>query len=134
MTKEIISVHPDDTMEAVQEIFDKHTFHHVPVVKDGKVVGIISRSDYDKLCHSFTLFNSNSSRRYNDALMKSLLVVEVMSTQLATLREEDTVLTAAAFFRENLFHAIPIINSERELVGIVTTYDLLNFAFKEVPV
>jgi CBS domain-containing protein len=134
MTTNVKTVHPDDTMEAVQNIFEHNTFHHVPVVKDGNAVGIISRSDYDKLCHSFTLFNHKSSERYNDGLMKSLLVIEVMSTQLATLNEDDTILTAAAFFRENLFHAIPIVNSEKVFVGIVTTYDLLNYAFKEVVV
>ena len=92
MTTNVKTVDPDDTMEAVQHLFEHNTFHHIPVVKKGEVVGIISRSDYDKLCHSFTLFNHKSSERYNDGLMKSLLVIEVMSTQLATLNEDDTVL------------------------------------------
>ena len=132
MTTDVVTVHPDDTMEAVQQIFEKNTFHHIPVIENNTVVGIISRSDYDKLCHSFTLFNHKSSQRFNNGLMKSLLVIEVMTKQVATLQETDTSLTAAAFFRENLFHAIPIVNEAGQFRGILTTYDLLNYAFKEV--
>ncbi len=132
MTSNVISVSPHDTMDMVGEIFRSNNIHHVPVIdKNGEVVGILSRSDYDKLSHGFTLFKLQKSQEYNNAIMRSLLVEEVMTRQVATLAPEDTVLVAAAFFRENLFHAIPIVEKGKKLVGIVTTYDLLNFAFSQ---
>ena len=131
MTTTVVTVQPDDSMTKVQEIFKKHLFHHLPVLDDGKIIGIISRSDYDKLCHSFTLFNHKSSKLHNDNLMKSLLASEVMTTQVITLKPTDTVQKAASYFRENTFHAIPVVDESENLMGLVTTYDLLNYAFFE---
>jgi len=129
MTTNVISVHPEDTMEKVQDIFRKNEIHHLPVVSDGKVVGIISHSDYLKLLNTFTLFKTEKSERYNDAIMSSMLVKEVMTKQVAKLDMNDTIEIAAGFFRENLFHALPVVNGDGDLQGIVTTYDLLNYAF-----
>ena len=132
MTTPVITVRPDETMDRVQELFRKNNIHHIPVVdKEGKVVGILSKSDYLKLLHGFTLFKTHKSVEYNDAIMRSLLVKEVMTRQVATLNPEDTIEMALGFFRENLFHALPIIDSGGSLVGILTTYDMLNYAFSE---
>lgn len=129
MTESVIVVQPTDTMETVQDIFRKHNIHHIPVVEEGRVVGILSYGDYLKLLHGFTLFKTRKSDEYNDAILRSLLVKEVMTKQVATIRPDDTVEVAAGFFRENLFHALPVVDEEGLLVGIVTTYDLLHHAY-----
>jgi CBS domain-containing protein len=130
MSTPVITVAPDDTMNKVQDIFRMNNIHHLPVVKEGKVVGIISKTDYYRLLHGFTLFKTEKSSEYNDAIMRSLLVSEVMTKQVATLEPEDTLEIAAGFFRENLFHALPVV-SKGKLVGIITTYDLINYAYAE---
>lgn len=131
MTTDVITVRPDDPMDKVREIFEHHNIHHVPIVDAGKVMGMISREDYFKILHGFTLFKAQKSEEYNNAILRSLLAGEVMTRQIATLTPDDTLQMAAGYFRENLFHAIPIVDSHGKLVGIVTTYDLLNYAFKE---
>ena len=75
-----------------------------------KVIGIVSKSDYLKLLHGFTLFKTHKSEEYNDAIMRSLLIKEVMTKQVATINPEDTIELAAGFFRENLFHALPVVD------------------------
>jgi CBS domain-containing protein len=130
MSTPVITVAPDDTMKKVQDIFRMNNIHHIPVTVDGKVVGIISKSDYLRLLHGFTLFKTEKSTEYNDAIMRSLLVDEVMTKQVATLEPEDTLEIAAGFFRENLFHALPVVSKGR-LVGIITTFDLINYAYSE---
>ena len=132
MTTKVITVHLTTAMDVVSDIFEKHNIHHLPVVeKDGKVVGMISKSDYYQLQDSFTLFKRAAAERINRAIFRSLLAGEVMSKQVAVLNPDDTVLMAAGYFRENLFHAIPIVDEGCRIVGIVTTYDLLNYAFKD---
>ncbi|MBK8561846.1 MAG: CBS domain-containing protein [Saprospiraceae bacterium] len=132
MTSEVFFVHPDDTMQRIDEIFRMHNIHHVPVIDQiGHVVGIISKSDYLKVLHGFTMFKTAKSEEYNKAILRSLLASEVMTTQVASLNPDDTVDVAAGYFRENLFHAIPVVDRDKRLVGIVTTFDLLNFAFME---
>ncbi len=129
MTREVITVNPDTTMAKVQDIFRMNNIHHLPVVKEGRVVGIISHSDYLKLLHGFTLFKTEKSQEYNDAILRSLLVGEVMTKQVATLHPDDSLELAASLFRENLFHAIPVVEKDGALAGILTTFDMINYAF-----
>jgi CBS domain-containing protein len=132
MTTNVLFVKPNDTMDKVSEIFRMNNIHHVPVIgEDGKVVGIVSHTDYHKILHGFTLFKTEKSEEYNKAILRSLLVKEVMSRQVAKLNPNDSVMVAAGYFRENLFHAIPVVDKQSKLVGIVTTYDMLNYAYHE---
>ncbi|MBX2872518.1 MAG: CBS domain-containing protein [Saprospiraceae bacterium] len=132
MTEEVLVVHPSDTLEKVHKIFEHNIIHHIPVVNaEREVVGIISKSDYHLLCDHLTLFGRQWNLENNNRFFRSLLVEEVMTRQVAKLRKEDSIFLAAAFFRENLFHAIPIVDERDRLVGIVSTYDLLNYAYRD---
>ncbi len=132
MTTDVITLHPDDSLLKVEEIFTTHDFHHLPVVDENKVVkGIISRQEFHKMQHSLTIFNTKSAKKHNHSVFNATLVGEIMTKQIAKLGPEDTALIAAGFFRENLFHALPIVNKEEKLVGMLTTYDLLTYAYNE---
>ena len=76
-----------------------------------------------------TLFRNRQVESYNDQLMRSLLVKEVMTDKVVCLRADSTIQAAADLFKENLFHAIPVVDENDILVGIVTTYDLLAHAY-----
>jgi acetoin utilization protein AcuB len=128
MTTSLVKVAPLDSMQKVAEIFNKEDFHHLPVVENEQVVGMLSKSDYLRLLHGFTLFKTNKSNQFNEAVMQSLLVKEVMTKPVVTVDEEDTVQYAAEIFRENYFHALPVVK-DGVIKGIITTYDLLLFAF-----
>lgn len=130
MTTQVITVRPDETMERVAYLFRTNNIHHLPVVDENRVVlGMISKSDYYRLQDTFTLFNTEKSRSINETLFRSLLVEEVMVRQVAKLHPEDKILVAVGVFRENLFHAMPVVDKAGKLVGILSTYDLLNYAF-----
>lgn len=131
MTTQVITIAPDDVMEKVRDIFEHYNIHHVPVVKLREVVGIISREDYFRIIHGFCMHQSHKNDSYNDALLRSLLVEEVMSQHVITLKPEDALAQAADFFRKNAFHAIPVVDEQHGLVGIITTYDLINCAFQQ---
>ncbi|MEZ4931844.1 MAG: CBS domain-containing protein [Saprospiraceae bacterium] len=133
MTSEVVTVQSNDTMDKVAELFKSNYFHHIPVVDYGKVVGIISSMDYHMLEDHFTLFNNKNSEAMNEAIMRSLLVKDVMTQQIAVIGPDDTVEFAAGIFRENLFHALPVADSHKNFLGIITSYDLLNFAYADAP-
>lgn len=132
MTTDVLFVHPGDTMEKVSEIFSTSHIHHLPVVgEDGRVKGIVSKSDFLRLQHGFTLFKTEKAEEFNKAIFRSLLVEEVMIRQVAKLMPDFTLDYTAGVFRENLFHAMPVVNEHNQLVGIVSTYDLLNYAYRD---
>ena len=130
MTTDLITVQPDDRMEKVDEIFSNNEFHHLPVVDEqNKLIGMLSKSDYLMLCNSFTIFNTRIAREQNKRLFSSMLVKEIMQKNIAKLHPDSTVMLAVGFFKENLFHAIPVVDKEDTLVGIITTFDLINLAY-----
>ncbi len=132
MTTKVLFVRPSDSMERVGEIFRMNNIHHIPVIeKGGKVAGMVSQMDYHKILHGFTLFKTEKSEEYNKAILRSLLVKEVMTNQVAKLNPEDSIMVAAGYFRENLFHAIPVVSTDGVLVGILSTYDMINYAYSE---
>lgn len=132
MTTALVTIKQDDSFELVDSLFKNNDFHHLPVVDDdGKLVGILSKSDYLALCDSFSFFSSGASEKRNERLFNAVLAHDVMQKKIATLKPDSTAMMAAGFFKENLFHAIPIIDDQNKLVGLVTTFDLLNLAFSE---
>jgi len=129
MTREVLHISSTDTMDRVSEIFKMNDVHHLPVIDDGEVVGIVSTTDLNKVTHHFTLFKVSNADSVNTSVLRSLLVREVMTKPVATIGVATKLTTVAAIFRENLFHALPVVGANRELVGIVTPFDLVNYAY-----
>ncbi len=130
MTTEIVIVHPEDTMDKVDHIFRTNPIHHIPVVnEEGEILGIISKKDYLFAYNSFELFRKEVEEEKNIQYFRSIAIHKVMTRQVATLAPEDNLVAAYALFKENLFSALPIVDQNGVLIGIITTFDLLKFAF-----
>lgn len=121
MTSKVITLSPSDTLGQAREIFMSKRIHHIPIVEGKKLVGLVTSWDIFKL--------GLSAVAYQD-----MRVSEVMSTHLATLDPEQHIGAVAEVLMEHLFHAVPIVNEHHELLGIVTTYDVLRYEYlKEYP-
>lgn len=118
MTANVVTLKPNNTLGDAREIFMTKRIHHIPIIEDKKLVGLITSWDIFKL--------GLSAVAYQD-----MRVSEVMTTHLATLEPEQHIGAAAEVLMEHLFHAVPIVNDKHELVGIVTTYDVLNYEYKK---
>ncbi|MEZ4919878.1 MAG: CBS domain-containing protein [Saprospiraceae bacterium] len=123
MTRNPETVNPQNNMEVVRTIFEKFGFHHIPVVEEGQLVGLVSYTDYLRIIRD--LFNNPMEESANNTILKSLLVREVMTENLLCLNESDTVRDAMRVFKTNHFHSLPVIGDDGKLLGIVTTYDVL---------
>lgn len=121
MTSHVITVSPSDPLTLVKKIFDEKKIHHVPVVEAGELKGIISKSD-------ILYFLKGIKSAYQDFLNKSRLRTytagEIMTTGVAKVNSNEKISVVIEVFKENLFHAIPVVD-ENQLVGIVTTYDII---------
>ncbi|MEL7221578.1 MAG: CBS domain-containing protein [Bacteroidota bacterium] len=119
-----------DLMTVVDQLFKKNTFHHLPVVdEEGVLVGIISKVEYFSLKDSFSLLRPNKSRDVNERLLSSLLVKDVMKKSPIVLNADDTLIDAALIFDENKFHALPSVEEDDRLIGIITPHDLIRKAY-----
>ena len=121
MKTNLHTVTSTDSLDVVYNLMKQHKIHHIPVVDKGKLVGIITTYDLLK-----------SNNKHDDFL--KVKAKDIMTTKVATLEPASKVGTAAEVFLEHRFHGLPVVNPEHEIVGMVTTHDVLRYEFrKEYP-
>ncbi len=130
MTHDVVTVSPDDLVERVAELFQKYNIHHLPVINPlGLVVGIVSKADFLKVHHYFSIFATPQSEEMNRKLFRSLLVQEIMSEKIARVEPQTSLKRVVELLLCNQFHALPVVE-RGALRGILTTYDIINFFYK----
>ncbi len=132
MTTDLITADPDEVLDSVRHKLISNHIQHIPVVEGKKILGIISKSDMHRMEHHFTLFKSERALESNRQIFSTILASEIMTKAVVMLKETDTASIAVDLFRENLFHALPVVNEKSELVGMITPLDLLKLAFDDV--
>jgi CBS domain-containing protein len=121
MTKDVVTLNPDSTLGEVREILLSKHIHHVPILEGKKLVGMITSWDIFKLGKSVEEYNS-------------MKVSEIMTRKVATLDPGQHLGAVAEVLTRHLFHAIPIVNDEHELLGIITSTDIVRYEhIKEYP-
>ncbi len=122
MTTEVKTLHSEDRLQAAKELFEDYGFHHIPVVDQGVLIGILSKTDY---LYFLKHYDPYSNEKYlNQVRLKNYQVKEVMTRNVIALSSNSTLKEALEIFTENRIHAIPILNNNK-LVGIITPHDLI---------
>jgi CBS domain-containing protein len=130
MTKHAYTVQLTDSLYQVRDLILKHEIRHVPVVDGEKLVGIISKTDMNRLSFS-TLFAGEG--QIDDAVFDMLSVGQVMSQKPRVVKATDTIHTVAEILAREEFHALPVVDEgeESRLVGIVTTTDVIRYMLEQ---
>ncbi len=123
MSSNLITVTPNDPLSVVKEKFDSHQIHHLPVVEFKKMVGLISKTDLLYFLKGVRV-HDDTEQFFNNSRLSHYAAKDIMTSKLATLSSNDPIRTALDVFKENLFHALPIVDNG-EIVGIITTYDII---------
>lgn len=118
-----VTLKPDDTLDLANDVISLGRIRHIPVVEDGKLVGILSERDLmgAAASHIFGLKQKSKS-----ALLKSVLIKDVMKKRLITVKPETPIKEAAHLLAAKKIGCVPVI-SDGNLVGLVTTTDILRY-------
>ena len=122
MTSDLITLGPSASIGDVASIFKQHKIHHIPIVVDEKLVGIVSKSDYLSFKRGF--LEDRDDEKVEEIRQQNYEVSTIMTTGIATMEQDERINVALEIFKENLFHAIPIVNDDK-LVGVLTTHDII---------
>ena len=123
MSKDLVTVSGSDTLSQIDRIFRTKRIHHIPVIDQDLLIGIISKFDYQFFRRGGGTNQANDAK-YETLRLKMHSASDIMTTGIATLSSTDRIATALEVFKENPFHSIPIVD-DNKLVGLLTTYDLL---------
>jgi CBS domain-containing protein len=111
MTREVVTLHPEQSVQEAVNLFAPRQFRHIPVVDDSGLVGVLSDRD------AFRALAQHAD-------LATLTVANVMRRELETVSESTPLATAARLLLRHRINCLPVVDGHR-LAGIVTTTDLL---------
>ncbi len=127
MTNRVITLGPEDSMKKVEDIFQREKIHHLPVIDEGLLVGMISKSDYLFFKRGF--HDDRQNNKIDLFRLKTRKVKDVMTKGLAKMSPDESIDIAIEVFKENLFHAVLIVD-DGILRGIITPLDIIKYLVK----
>lgn len=127
MTKSVVTVNENDDLRQVVEKLKKHNIRHIPVMRNKEVIGIISRTDINRLTFG-ALFEGQEGA--DEAILDMLTIAQVMTAKPKTISSTTIIRDSAEIFVKEEFHALPVVDNG-ELKGIVTTTDILRYFLEQ---
>lgn len=112
MTEEVITIHPDMSVSALEMLFEEHHHTGYPVVKKGEIIGIVTLRDVQKLPHD----------------KRSLVKVSDIAPRVLTVAYKDeTVHSALDKMHKKNVGRLPVVdkNNPKRIIGIISKHDIL---------
>ncbi|TDO96006.1 CBS domain-containing protein [Marinomonas balearica] len=125
MVKEVVCVEMDARLPEVKTILQNRGFHHLPVLEDGRLVGIISDRDILRLVSPF-IGKVNEQARDLDTLNRA--AHQIMTRQPITVKGDAEIKDVVNWMLKVGISCVPVVDDTEAVVGIVTWRDLINHA------
>lgn len=124
MTKDLVTLNHNDDLTTAEALFKRHKIRHIPVVKQKEIIGMLSYTDLMRISFADAVGEEESDV---DTMVYNMFTIEqVMAKKLVKVSPYATIKEVAEILSRNEFHALPV-EDNNELVGIVTTTDLINY-------
>lgn len=140
MVREVISVRPETSVIDAHELMQKHNFDGVPVVDaENNLVGIVTEYDlivkgsslhlptFQKILAELPVYQKDRGafRKEVDEL-QNMRVSDVMNSDPLTLPDHAPFEEVIAAFRDHhRVNPIPVIDTNKKVVGVVSRYDVV---------
>lgn len=123
MAKEVATLKVDDELSLAEDIMHLGRIRHLPVTHGQRLVGLISERDLFKASLASVIdYDSQIKRDY----MKTVVIKEVMKTDLITVDPETSVSQAAQLILKHKIGCLPVVVGDA-MVGLVTETDILRY-------
>ncbi|MBD3638745.1 MAG: CBS domain-containing protein [Crocinitomicaceae bacterium] len=120
MTKDVECVNPEQKILDVKHIYEKRDFHHhIPVVEDGFLVGMVSLIDFMRKIQDATLDD-------NESVYHDLTVRDIMFGNPSAVSSDTTIKLVAEELALGNVHAL-VVADDKVVKGIVSTADIISF-------
>jgi CBS domain-containing protein len=137
MTQDVIFVTPETQVPDIASLLNKYKISGVPVVDNGKILGIVTEEDLIirtaiiDTPHVFSLFDSvfyfGKKKEFEKELTSVLATnaSELMTAHVLTIDETATVQDLATLMMKKDINPVPVVNANGELSGIVSRSDII---------
>lgn len=126
MTEKVITIGPDTGALEAKTLMEKHHFRHLPVCQnDGRIVGMVTDRDLrSALPHEFSKASQSDGTKPVKAVSE-LKVSDIMTTDLIKISPMDTIQDALLLVQRSRVGALPVVDDQNKLKGIISVRDLL---------
>jgi acetoin utilization protein AcuB len=121
MSKTVITVDVNDSMQDAMRLLKEHAISMLPVTKRGKLVGIVTDRDVKRSSASDATTLEIHELLY---LISKISVKDIMTKEPVTIPYDFTVEEAAEVLLKNRISGVPVVDKEGELVGTITKGDI----------
>ncbi|MBD5416231.1 MAG: CBS domain-containing protein [Desulfovibrio sp.] len=121
MTPEVITVTPDTSLLKLGKLMRDHGVRRLPVLDNGRVVGIISDRDVRDASPSKATTLDMYEMHY---LLAEIKAKDIMTPKPVTIKPTDTVEKAAMIMLDRKIGGLPVVDEKGELVGIISDQDV----------
>ncbi len=123
MAKEVATLRVDDELSLAEDIMHLGRIRHLPVMEGEHLRGIISERDLYKASLASAIdYDPHIKRNY----MKTVVIREVMKTELVTISPEAGVREAGRLMLQHKIGCLPVVQNDR-MVGLVTETDVIRY-------
>ena len=122
MSEAVLSIGVHEPVAEALRLFADYPLHHLPVVDDSGLVGMLSSADMLKLEHFIPRLDSPTAATL---LNERFRIDAMMRRPVISAKPDDTIADAATAMATHGVHALPVVNEVNHLVGIVTTTDIV---------
>jgi acetoin utilization protein AcuB len=124
MTREVLQVDEEARVTRMAALMRDHHIRHLPVVRDDRLVGLVTSHDLERVSPSPITTLSVGEANY---LLGKLTAAKVMRTPVITCAPDTLVEEAARLLRQEKIGCLPVVETGGKLVGMLTHEDLLDF-------
>jgi CBS domain-containing protein len=124
MQDKVVTVAAGDVLSTVEDIMTLGGVRHMPVVRSGELVGVVSQRDILRVSLSNLISLGKDERR---AFLSAVAITDVMSSPPVVIPAAATVEQAARVMAERKIGCLPVVDEAERLVGLITETDLLRF-------
>lgn len=130
MSTDLVTATVNDSFSDIKALMQDSCVRHLPIVEGKHILGIISQTDILRYSVS-QAFVQDDSDANDKVLDPHVSINELMTKSVITLKDYDTVKHAVEIFNSQSFHAIPVVDKEDQLVGMISTDDIMMYFMRQ---
>lgn len=123
MTSNVVTVTEETKVLEALDIMKDNDFHRLPVVNDGRMVGLVTQEIIQE--NSPSTATSLSIYEMNYLLTKTT-VGDIMHKSVVTIHADDLLEEAAARMRDQEISVLPVVEGDNKIIGIITDKDIFS--------